>query len=258
MARVLVWDLPTRLFHWALAGGFAAAAVIALGFGEDSPLFPYHAMIGVTLALMVVLRVAWGLVGSRYARFGAFIFGPGAVIEYLKGTLTGSGRRHIGHNPGSAYAIFAMLGLMLGLAATGTMLGQGNDGVKEVHELLAYAMLAVIAVHVLGVLFHTARHRENITASMVHGHKEAADGEGIRSARPVAAALLAVIVVGWAVALVRSYLPATQSITLPILGLTLTIGEMENESGEAGGERHGAANEAGERGRDMHESGDSD
>ena len=93
MNRVLIWDLPTRVFHWLLSGGFIAAAVIALALGEHSPLFPYHAIIGLTIALMVCLRVIWGIAGTRYARFGTFIFGPAAVIEYMKGTLVGGTSR---------------------------------------------------------------------------------------------------------------------------------------------------------------------
>jgi cytochrome b len=121
MTRVLIWDLPTRLFHWLLSGGFTAAAAISLILGEDSPLFPYHAIIGLTIALMVCLRVIWGIIGTRYARFGTFIFGPGAVVEYMKGTLLGGGKRYIGHNPGSAIAIFALLALALGDALGGSV-----------------------------------------------------------------------------------------------------------------------------------------
>ena len=79
MRRTLVWDIPTRLFHWLFAGGFIAAAVIALGQSDDSPLFPYHGIIGLALGLMLVLRVLWGIVGTRHARFGSFAFGPRAV-----------------------------------------------------------------------------------------------------------------------------------------------------------------------------------
>lgn len=65
MARVLIWDLPTRLFHWLFAGGFRAAVFIAIVIGEDGALFPYHAIIGLTIALMVILRLAWGVAGTR-------------------------------------------------------------------------------------------------------------------------------------------------------------------------------------------------
>ncbi|MBL0928386.1 MAG: cytochrome b/b6 domain-containing protein [Phycisphaerales bacterium] len=241
MAPTLIWDLPTRLFHWTLAAGFAAAALIALALGEHSALFPYHAIIGLTLALMVALRAVWGLVGSRYARFGSFAFGPGAVVEYLRGTLLGGGKRHVGHNPGSAYAIFAMLALLAALAATGVMLGRGNEGVKEAHELCAYALLGVVGVHILGVLVHTLRHRENITAGMIHGRKLAEPGEGIGSARPLAAAAFLVITGAWAFGLVRGYDPATRAVRLPLSGVVIHVGEPGGDRAEPGpgGRRRG-------------------
>lgn len=236
MEPVLVWDLPTRLFHWLLSGGFIAAAVISLLLGDDSPLFPYHAIIGLTIALMVCLRVIWGISGTRYARFGTFIFGPRAVIEYMKGTLAGGGTRYIGHNPGSSLAIFALLALILAMAATGIMLGQGNDGVKDLHEILAWVAVGVVVAHVLGVALHTLRHRENITASMIHGRKQAEAADAIPSARPVIAFVFLVIAAAWAGTLVSNYDPATQSTTLPLIGTVLQLGE--NEGGSESDEDH--------------------
>lgn len=236
MNRVLIWDLPTRLFHWLLSGGFFAAAVISLALGDDSPFFPYHSIIGLTIALMVCLRIIWGVVGTRYAKFGTFIFGPGAVIEYMKGTLVGGGKRYIGHNPGSALAIFALLALVLAMAVTGIMMGQGNKGVKEIHEILAWVTVGVVVVHVLGVAFHTIRHRENITVSMIHGKKLAEPSDAIASARPIIAVIFLAIAGAWAGALLRNYNPATQTTTLPLIGTVLQLGE--NEGGkESGGTR---------------------
>lgn len=235
MARALIWDLPTRLFHWLFAAGFLAAAFIALVIGEHGALFPYHAIIGLTLAVMVLLRIVWGVVGSRYARFRSFIVGPAKVLAYTAGIATGRGERHIGHNPGSAYAILTMLVLMLALAATGLTMAQGNESAEEIHEFLAYAMLAVIAAHVLGVVIHTIRHRENITASMVHGRKTADETDGIRSAHPVVAGVFLLMSGAWAAGLLANYDPARQATTLPLLGTSIQIGDAENE-GE--GERH--------------------
>ncbi|MFZ4576025.1 MAG: cytochrome b/b6 domain-containing protein [Phycisphaerales bacterium] len=232
MNRVLIWDLPTRLFHWLLSAGFLAAATISLLLGEDSPLFPYHALFGLTIALMVCLRLIWGVVGTRYARFGTFIFGPGAVIEYMKGTLVGGGKRYIGHNPGSALAIFALLALVLAMAVTGVMLGQGNESVKELHELLSYVTVGVGAAHVLGVIVHTVRHRENLVASMIHGRKLAEPPDAIPSATPIIAAVFIAVAGAWAAGLVRNYDPATQTLRLPLLGTELRLGESEGD-GEA-------------------------
>jgi cytochrome b len=234
MNRLLIWDLPTRLFHWLLSGGFIAAAVISLVLGEDSTLFPYHAIIGLTIALMVCLRIIWGVVGTRYARFGSFVFGPSAVIEYMKGTLVGGGKRYIGHNPGSALAIFALLALVLAMAFTGIMLGQGNESVKDLHEILSYVTVGVVVAHVLGVALHTIRHRENITLSMIHGRKNAEPSDAITSSKPIIAAIFLVVAGAWAVGLVRNFNPATQTTTLPLFGTSLLLGENENEGGEGG------------------------
>lgn len=243
MNRVLIWDLPTRLFHWLLSAGFIAAAVIALAIGEHSPLFPYHAIIGLAIALMVCLRVIWGIAGTRYAKFGSFIFGPAAVIQYIQGTLVGGGKRYSGHNPGSALAIFALLALVLALAVTGFMLGRGNESVKKIHDVLAWVTVGVVVAHVLGVALHTIRHRENITLSMIHGKKNAEPSDGITSAKPIIAVVFLAIVGAWAVGLERNYNSSTQTTTLPLIGSVLQLGENENEGGEdSGGKQRKRAN----------------
>ncbi len=226
--RILIWDLPTRIFHWLLALGFSIAALLAFVAGEDSPLFPYHAIIGLILALMVVLRVLWGFIGSRHARFSSFAFGPSAVVEYLGGVLRGRGVHHAGHNPGSAWAIFAMLGLIFGLSITGLLLGQGNKGLKDVHEVLAYAMLAVVVLHVLGVVIHTVRHRENIVASMIHGRKDVDAQAGIAASYRVVGLIFCILSATWAVGLLRNYDAATQTTRLPLVGVSVQIGEVED------------------------------
>ncbi|MBK7403555.1 MAG: cytochrome b/b6 domain-containing protein [Phycisphaerales bacterium] len=234
MTRVLVWDLPTRLFHWLLAAGFFAAAFLSLVLGDDSPLFPYHAILGLTLAAMVVLRIVWGLAGTRYARFRSFVFTPGAVVGYMKGVATGTGKRHIGHNPGSAYAIFAMLALVLVQATTGIMLATGSRGVKEIHEFVAYALLAVVGAHILGVIVHTVRHHENLAASMVHGHKEADEHAGIASAVPLVGVLFLILTGAWLGGLLASFDRTSNTARLPIVGVSLSLGKPEHRGGERG------------------------
>ncbi|MBY0310626.1 MAG: cytochrome b/b6 domain-containing protein [Phycisphaerales bacterium] len=246
MQRVLIWDLPTRFFHWLLSAGFIAAAIIALALGEHSPLFPYHAIIGLTIALMVCLRVIWGIAGTRYARFGTFIFGPAAVFEYMKGTLVGGSKRYIGHNPGSALAIFALLALVLAMAVTGIMLGQGNESVKDLHEILAWVTVGFVVAHVLGVALHTIRHRENITLSMIHGKKHAEPSDAIASAKPIIAVIFLAIAGAWTFGLIRNYNPATQSTTLPLIGTVLQLGENENEGGMESGSKQKTTDDEGD------------
>lgn len=229
----MIWDLPTRLFHWLLAGGFIAAAFIALVLGEEGALFPYHAILGLVIAAATCMRVIWGVVGTRYARFGSFAYGPAETSSYMKETLTGGGKRYLGHNPGSALAIFGLIGLVLAMAVTGIMLGQGNESVKEVHEVLAYVMVGVTIVHVLGVILHTIRHRENITASMIHGTKVAESSDAIPSSRPLVAVVFLILVGAWGLGLVRNFDSLTQTTRIPLIGTVLHLGENASDDESA-------------------------
>lgn len=238
-SRILVWDLPTRLFHWLMTVGFGLAAVIAFFAGEHSRLFPYHSLIGLTLALMVVLRIAWGVLGSRYARFRSFLYSPREVIEYFAGIFSGRGKSYIGHNPGSAYAIVAMLLLMLGIAGSGVALGAGFESAEELHEVLVYLMLSVVGVHVLGVILHTIRNRDNIVASMVHGWKAGNPVDGIFSQHFFATGLFLLATAAWTASLFSNYNSSAQSTTLPILGTVVHLGEAESEGTSLSAERGG-------------------
>lgn len=245
MPRVLIWDLPVRLFHLVFAGGIASAAVIALVLGDDGPLFPHHAMIGLTVAVALALRVAWGFAGSRHARFASFAFGPAAAVRYMGATLRGKGPRFAGHNPGAAHAAFAMYALMALLTVSGVTLALGNPDAKQAHEFFAYAMLGAIGAHLAGLALHTAVHRELIGLSMVTGRKEAEPAESIRSSHPVVALLFLLVVAGFAAALWRNYDGATVTTRLPIVGTVLALGEQESDDAE-----HGAADGAGPRDED--------
>ncbi|MBK6517471.1 MAG: cytochrome b/b6 domain-containing protein [Polyangiaceae bacterium] len=234
---LLVWDLPTRLFHWLLAASVLGAFAIGLGVDDESRVFAVHMLLGAVAAFMVLLRVVWGLFGSRYARFGSFAFGPSAVLGYFRGLFTRSDARWIGHNPGSSLAIFAMIVLTLGVALTGALMGTAGEVFEEVHEILAYSLIGVAVGHVAGVALHTLRHRENLTGSMVHGLKVGDPKQGIRSAHPGVALVFLGLTTAWAVALTRGYDPTTGSVRLPLVGTTLTLGEgAEGERGQDGEE----------------------
>lgn len=227
--RALVWDLPIRLFHWLFAAGFISAAFIALLLGDDSPLFPFHAIIGLVLVFLVALRVIWGFIGSRYARFSAIPYSPRSLATYVGSAVIGRAKRYVGANPGSAYAALAMMLLVIGLAITGIMLGKGNESVKDLHEILAYAMLAVVGAHLLGIVMHTLHHRENIAASMVHGFQRGDASVGIGSPRRLAGAALIVLTIAWTGLLLAQYDSATQTTQLPLIAGTLQLGEVEGD-----------------------------
>lgn len=222
---VLVWDLPTRVFHALFGAAVLATCAIAFLGDDDSSAFPYHGMIGLTCWVMVAWRLLWGVIGSRYARFGSFLYGPGAVFKYVRHAITGGGERHVGHNPGSSYAIFAFFGLMLALAVSGYLMATGTRGIKDIHEVLAYVMLGLIGAHLLGVIMHTIRWRENIAASMLHGRKNISEDAGIRSARPIAALGLMALASATLGVLVFRYDPGTRTTSVPGLSQSLKLGD---------------------------------
>ena len=205
MSKILVWDLPTRLFHGLLTVGFVTCFAIAQFAGEHSSWFPVHMLLGIVLGAMVLLRVIWGFVGSRYARFDTFLYSPVAAWKYVKGAITATEPRDVGHNPGSSYAIFAMLVSVGVVVATGLLMSSGSEAAEELHSVAAYVLLAFVVVHVLGVVWHTIRHRENITLSMITGRKEGLPADAIRSGRPLAALAFAAMVGFLAVGLFRNY-----------------------------------------------------
>lgn len=243
MKRILVWDLPVRLFHWILAGSFVAAFTIANLSGDESPAFAVHMLLGGMAAFMVVLRLVWGLVGSRWARFNTFVVSPAKLVVYLKGAFMGGGKRYTGHNPGSSIAALLMFVLILGLAATGVMMGRGGEAFEEVHEVLAWSMFVVVGAHLAGIALHTVRHREPIALSMVDGRKEAEPAGAIPSAHPVTALAFLVLTALWTAGLVSGYDAPSGRVTLPLIGQTLQVGEgagHENHQPRDGGrhERH--------------------
>lgn len=238
----LIWDLPTRLFHWLITAGFSAAALIAFLSDDGNRWFPYHAIIGLVLGFMVVLRLVWGFAGTKHARFGSFLFSPGALASYLKRAVLGGGARYPGHNPGSAYATFAMLTLLLGISASGVLLSLGHHQFKEAHEVMSYAMIAVAGAHVVGVILHTIRHRENVAMSMVSGRKGREPSDAIVSARPIVAVIFLGLVGLWTLGLTRTYDAAARSTKIPVLGTSLSLGE--------GGEHREHGGKGGRRGRE--------
>ena len=231
MPRVLIWDLPTRIFHWLLTIGFFISAAVAVTADEDSPLFSTHMILGIVLAVMVLLRIVWGIVGTRYARFTSFLFSPLALMKYGIGALSGTEPRSIGHNAGSSYAIYAMLGLVLATAVTGLMISNGNEAAEELHELASYSLMAVVCCHLIGVAWYSLRHKENITLSMVTGRKEASAADAIPSSRPITGILFLLLVGFLTVQLFQNYNRTAGTTTLPGLGITIPLGESEGSEG---------------------------
>lgn len=246
----LVYDLPTRLFHWLFAGLFVTAYVIGTSM-EHSPWFVYHMLAGLMLGALVILRVIWGLVGTRHARFSSFELNPLQLLAYFREMFTGEQRRWAGHNPASSWAALLMLALAAGLGITGYLMasGQGEqyEELEELHEVLANAFLGIALLHVAGVVLHVLRHRDQFPRSMVNGKKQdISETEAIKDARPMVAWLMVGVLAVWGIYLVQNLDPAAQQLTL--FGSQLQLGDGgASESAEAGehdSRAHISANDA--------------
>jgi len=162
--RVRVWDPFVRFFHW----GLAVAVLIA--FVTEDDLLGLHTLAGYSVMGLIGARVLWGLIGPRHARFSDFVRGRNATLAYLGEVLRGHPARYLGHNPaGGAMAV----ALIVGLTAT-TITGLVTldyEGFKEVHEVIAYATLCLIPLHLFGVALASLQHRENLLRAMIDGYK---------------------------------------------------------------------------------------
>lgn len=175
--KILIWDIPTRLFHWLLAASIGGAFLTA----ESERLRDVHVMLGYTAGGLIGFRIIWGLIGTRYARFRSFLFRPGEVIAYVRALATSTPRRYLGHNPLGSLAVFALLGLSLAAVASGhaVLSDRGGEWMEELHEAVAFAILALVGVHVAGVLTSSLLHRENLIGSMITGRKRGTPEQGI-------------------------------------------------------------------------------
>lgn len=188
-SRILVWDAPTRVFHWALALSFVGAFATA----DSERLRDVHVVLGYTVLGLIAFRLIWGVLGTRYARFSSFAFGPRALATYLKSLLALRPQHFVGHNPAGSIAVYALLALGLLTALTGYAHynALGGEWLEDLHEGLANAMLAVVFVHIAGVVVGSLLHRENLARAMVTGYKRGNPTGAIRGARWIVAALLA-------------------------------------------------------------------
>lgn len=187
-APTRVWDLPTRLFHWALA--VAVLGLIGTGL---SGVMEWHFRLGYTVLALLLFRLVWGFAGGRWSRFAAFFYGPGSVLAYLRG------RAHpnhlIGHTPLGALSVFAVLAILALQVTTGLM---ADDEISASGPLTRFVsgdvvslatgwhkaqgkwiVIALVSLHVLAVLFYVLVKRHRLVRPMVTGDKLiAANGGG--------------------------------------------------------------------------------
>ena len=180
---VRIWDLPTRLFHWALAASVIALVVTAKVGGNA---MVWHLRLGYVVLALLVFRLVWGLVGGRWSRFGAFLYSPVRLVRYLRGA--GHPEDGVGHSPLGALSVFALLGVLLAQVGTGLLsddeiafqgpltrfvsnavVGQATGYHKEIGQ---YLVLGLVALHVLAIGFYVLVRKHRLVAPMLHGDKE--------------------------------------------------------------------------------------
>lgn len=168
---VRVWDPVVRIFHWSVVTG------CVLNLFVLAPGRTYHRYVGYTIAAAVLIRVIWGFVGPRHARFSDFFPTPRRLLAYVPALLRGEEPRHLGHNPLAAVMMLALMALLVATAATGWMSRLdyfwGDDWIGELHGALANGILVLALVHAAAAIVESYRHRENLVWSMVTGRKRA-------------------------------------------------------------------------------------
>lgn len=170
MERIKVWDPVVRLFHWSLVIAFGANALV---IDDDGKL---HQWIGYAVVALVGIRLLWGLIGSRYARFSSFP--PSVAGAKAQVTQIATGRRHvhIGHTPLGAWMIYNLLAALLVVGLSGWLMTTdmfwGVEWPEELHELAVTWTEISVVLHILAVIFESRRTGVNLPAAMMTGYKD--------------------------------------------------------------------------------------
>ncbi len=177
--RVRVWDLPTRLFHWAL---FACVigSLVSVKIGGNA--IAWHFRFGYAILALVCFRVVWGFVGPRYARFSSFPPNPMAALRYLRGEAPATP----GHNPLGAFSVYALLAALAfqvstGLFSNDSIMWDGplkglvssstSDVLTTLHRLNRFVLIGLIVLHLAAITFYTRVKKEPLVAPMLVGDR---------------------------------------------------------------------------------------
>ena len=182
--HILVWDLPTRLFHWLLV----IFVIISFATGKiGGNAMQYHKWSGFTILVLILFRLIWGFVGSGESRFVSFVKSPSAVVRYAVALPRRDSPQYFGHNPLGGWSIIAMLFALLLQAVTGLFANDDiategplfkwvskatSDAITRIHRLNQEAIIALVSIHVLAVLFYFFCKRENLLKPMITGVKQ--------------------------------------------------------------------------------------
>lgn len=205
-SKALIWDWPVRLMHWGLV---LAVFVAWLTREIEGDWFAWHVRAGYTVLILTITRIAWGFVGTRHARFSAFLRGPRTVLDYARGLFDRHSAPSVGHNPLGAWMIVVMLALLLAQAVTGLFAndqifqtgplfgyvsGEMSDRLTTLHKQIFDLLWLAIALHVVAVFFYQLYKRQDLLRPMFSGRKsrEQVSGDDEISSSRLGIALLLV------------------------------------------------------------------
>jgi len=202
---IRVWDLPVRVFHWALS----ALVIVSFVTGQiGGNAMQYHEWSGLCILTLVVFRLLWGFAGSRTARFVDFVRGPRAVLRYAGALLRGRSSPHAGHNPLGGWMVLLLLGSLLlqagtGLFANDDVMIEGplaqhvskdtSDWLTRIHHINFNVLAVLISLHIAAALSYLLVKRDNLIVPMITGRKPASgvpDAPDLRGGRVWLAILL--------------------------------------------------------------------
>ncbi len=199
--KILIWDLPTRIYHWVQF----VLVMLALGTGFFAPEWwlNYHIWLGYSLVFLLIFRLIWGFFGSEYSRFSSFIYSPKTLLAHIRGIIIKKPLHFLGHNPLGALMVFALIIVLAlitisGIINLGGVENQGmlaflidySSGEKagRVHLILAYALVVMIILHILGVIFESKISKYSLVKSMFDGKKPLIGNEKLPKLRQVRSA----------------------------------------------------------------------
>jgi cytochrome b len=177
-----VWDLPTRVCHWALAFSVAGLFITA-NIGGDA--MQWHYRLGYSVLALLLFRLVWGLVGGKWSRFSSFIYSPANIVRYLKGQ--GHPLHSVGHSPLGAFSVFAMMALLLAQVSTGLISDDEISAAGPLTKFVSNAtvglassyhvnvgkilLIFLVITHIAAILFYFYKKRKNLVKAMLHGDK---------------------------------------------------------------------------------------
>jgi len=181
--QVRVWDILVRVTHWTVAAGITANLLFT---EEGSEL---HQYVGYTVVGLVVIRLLWGLVGTRYARFSDFFPTPARLKRHLSDlSVRHKDEQHLGHNPLAALMMLSLWAVIIGLGISGYLMEANIFGNKEIleeiHELLANSLYLLVPLHIISAIAMSYWERQNLIKSMITGNKTVTDASSTIKRRP--------------------------------------------------------------------------